>query len=148
MNITDHFTWAEATVTHQRDPRTGLALPNVPGDEAKAALVRTFAAMEEVQRVLGDRHVLIHSAFRSPAVNQAVGGAAKSQHMRGEAVDFSVRGMPVPEVFKALRASGLAYDQLIEEAGTWVHASFTAKPRGQALTMRVVDGRATYQVAA
>lgn len=146
--LTQHFTWSEATVTHQRDPKTGLLLPNDPTPEARAALVRTFTAMEEVRSILGGRAINIHSAYRSPEVNRAVGGAPSSQHMRGEAVDFSVSGMGVREVFGVLRASGLPFDQLIEEAGTWVHVSFTAKPRGQALTMRVVGGRATYQAAA
>ena len=144
--ISDHFTWEEATVTNQRDPATGLALPNKPGPEESANLVHTFQEMEKVRALLG-KPILVHSAYRSPEVNKAVGGAAHSQHMQGEAVDFSVPGLTIREVFKRLRPSTINYDQLIEEAGTWVHISFVhggRSARRQGLAMRVMNGKATY----
>jgi hypothetical protein len=138
-SISDHFTWAEATTTS-----TGL--PNEPDPAASAALAHTFSEMERVRAKLGGRAITVHSAYRSPAVNAAVGGVETSQHRRGEAVDFHVAGLSVPETVKLLAASDLPFDQLIEEAQTWVHISFTSRraPRRQALTMRIVDGRKQY----
>jgi hypothetical protein len=147
--ISDHFTWEEATVTHQRDPATGLALPNRPSPEASAQLVHTFQEMERV-RGLFHKPIIIHSAYRSPAVNAAVGGSGTSQHLWGEAVDFIIPGLTPREVFKHIRRSGVLYDQLIEEAGSWIHISFVhdgRTPRRQGLTMRIEEGRAKYVAA-
>ena len=143
--ISDHFSWAEATITLQRDPKTGLLLPNTPDPQASGALVHTFQQMERVRALLGDRAITVHSAYRSPLVNAAVGGAKTSQHMKGEAVDFHVRGLAFVAVATRIAASPLPYDQLIEE-GSWIHISFVSyrRPRRQALIMRVVNGRAAY----
>jgi len=147
--ISDHFTWDEATITLQRDPATGLTLPNQPDPDTATRLVHTFQQMEKVRALLG-KPIVVHSAYRSPAVNAAVGGAKQSQHMRGEAVDFHVADLTIRETFEQLRRSDLRFDQLIEEAATWVHVSFNyAGPqRHQALTMRIVDGRAHYEPVA
>ncbi len=40
-----------------------------------------------------DRAMVIVSAYRSPAHNKAVGGAKRSYHMLGMAVDVSMRGI-------------------------------------------------------
>lgn len=143
--ITEHFGWNEAVFTTQRDPRTGLLFDNTPGPEEGARLVHTFKRMEDVRTYFG-RPIIVHSAYRSPAVNAAVGGSATSQHMRGEAVDFHVLNIDVPNVFQALRTSSIPYDQLIEEAGTWVHISFVrGSPRRQALRMAIKNGKAAYE---
>lgn len=147
--ISDHFTWEEATVTHQRDPATGLVLPNQPDPEASAQLVHTFQEMERVRALL-DKPIRVQSAYRSPEVNRAVGGAEKSQHTLGEAVDFVVPGLTIREVFQRIRQSSIQYDQLIEEAGSWVHISFVhggRAARRQGLTMRIENGRARYVAA-
>ena len=150
MKISEHFTWDEATITTQRDPGTGLLVENDPGPLQRANLEHTFDRMERVRFVCGDRPVVVHSAYRSPLVNKLVGGSPSSQHMRGEAVDFHVMGLSVLEVFDRIKASPLDYDQVIEEARTWVHVSFVQdrKPRGQALRMRVVNGVAKYEPVA
>ena len=42
--------------------------------------------------------VIISSAYRTPAYNKKVGGAAYSQHLYGKAADFTVEGIPPKEV--------------------------------------------------
>ena len=81
--------------------------------------------------------VVINSAFRSKAVNDAVGSKDTSQHRLGTAADIRVPGMSPDAVVRAVRASGLAYDQLIREFDSWTHISIpnlvTAAPRKMAL---------------
>jgi hypothetical protein len=51
---------------------------------------RTFTAL---QRRWGSA-LPVSSAYRSPEENRAVGGAAKSRHMSGDALDIDLTGMP------------------------------------------------------
>lgn len=76
MQLTPNFTLEEMTVTS-----TGL--PNVANRTERAALL---ALAEHVLQPLRDalgKPVYITSAFRSAAVNRAVGGVAGSQHRKG-----------------------------------------------------------------
>ena len=73
---------------------------------------------------------VINSGYRSQELNAAVGGVPASQHTRGEAADntFKRNGVPVAiiEVLKAVKASGLDFDQMIAYP-TFVHLSYTTK---------------------
>ena len=66
---------------------------------------------------------MVNSAFRSKAVNDAVGSKDTSQHRLGCAADIRVPGMTPNDVVRAVMASGLAYDQVIREFDRWTHLS-------------------------
>lgn len=129
--MTPHFTLAELTVTDHR------TLDNTPDPIALANLQRLAEFLERVKEVLGGKPVMVNSAFRSKAVNDAVGSSDKSQHRLGCAADIRVPGMTPDAVVRAVMASGLAYDQLIREFDSWTHISIpnvpTAAPRKMAL---------------
>lgn len=138
MNLSPHFTLEEMTVS-QAAARKGL--DNTPSPDVLARMRNTAQGMEGVRVVLGGAPIIISSGYRSPAVNAAVGGAKNSQHMTGEAVDFTApRFGSVGEVFEAIKRSGVKFDQLIQEFGSWVHISFSDKPRGQTL---IIDRNGT-----
>ncbi len=42
--------------------------------------------------------IIIISGYRSPARNEIVGGAKKSQHMEAKAADIKIAGIPTEEV--------------------------------------------------
>ena len=128
--MTPHFTLAELTRTDHR------SLDNSPDPAALTNLHRLAAFLEQVRTALGDRVVVINSAYRSKAVNDAVGSSDRSQHRLGCAADIRVPGMAPDAVVRAVRASGLAYDQLIREFDSWTHISIPnlpAEPRKMAL---------------
>ena len=129
--MTPHFSLAELTRTDHR------TLDNTPDPAALANLARLAAFLEQVRTALGDRVVVINSAYRSAAVNAACGSRERSQHTLGCAADIRVPGMTPDAVVKAVMASGLAYDQLIREFDSWTHISIpnlaTAAPRKMAL---------------
>lgn len=136
--LTSHFSLEEFTLS-QTAARQGL--DNTPSPEVAANLLRTATGLEAVRVVLGGAPINISSGYRSPAVNAAVGGAKNSQHLTGQACDFTApRFGTVQQVFDAIKRSGIAYDQLIIEFGRWVHISFADKPRKQAL---VIDNQGT-----
>ena len=133
MNLSAHFALSEFT-TSQTAARRGI--DNTPAADVLAALKRTAQGLEAVRVRLGCAPVLISSGYRSPALNAAIGGSKNSQHMTGEAADFTAPRFGTPaEIAAALVDSGVAYDQLILEFGRWVHISFSGSPRHQALTI-------------
>lgn len=88
-----HFTWAEAT-------KNGARIPD--DDDIVEGIIRVAKVMEEVRSKLGDRTIRINSWYRDPASNRRAGGASKSRHMVGDAVDFVVDGIPPHEVYRQL----------------------------------------------
>ena len=129
--MTPHFTLAELTVTDHR------TLDNTPDADALANLQRLAEFLERVREVLGGKPVMVNSAYRSKAVNDAVGSKDTSQHRLGCAADIRVPGMTPDAVVRAVMTSGLAYDQLIREFDSWTHISVpnlaTTHPRHMAL---------------
>lgn len=123
--MTPHFTLAELTHTDHR------SLNNTPNPGELANLQRLAEFLEVVKTTLGGKPVMINSAFRSKAVNDAVGSKDTSQHRLGLAADFRVPGMIPDAVVRALLA--LPYDQIIREYDAWTHISISDKPRRQAL---------------
>lgn len=138
MNLSDHFTLEELTHTDHR------TLDNTPNASEIANLTRLAAFLEEVKTAVGGKPVMVNSAFRSKAVNDAVGSKDTSQHRLGCAADIRVPGMTPDQVVKTIIASGLPYDQVIREFDRWTHVSIPntkeMTPRRQAL---IIDGAGT-----
>jgi len=142
MNLSPHFTLAELTVTDHR------TLDNSPKQEEISNLQRLAQFLEQVKTALGGKPVMVNSAFRSKAVNDAVGSKDTSQHRLGCAADIRVPGMTPDAVVRALIAAQLPYDQIIREFDAWTHISIPntdgSPPRKQAL---IIDRQGTRQFA-
>ncbi len=133
IRLSKHFTFAELTCTSSSKPN----LPN------RVEIGRLRTVCEKILEPVRENFkspVIIHSGFRSLAVNSAVGGSKTSQHLRGEAVDFHVQGFTVVAVAVWIR-DNLDYDQLILEhfmpgiqTSGWVHCSYAQRNRGESLT--------------
>ena len=138
MNLTEHFTLEELTHTDHR------ALDNTPNDAELENLKRLAEFLEELKTLLGGKPIMVNSAFRSKAVNDAVGSKDTSQHRIGCAADIRVPSMTPDQVVKAVIESGLGYDQVIREFDRWTHISIPNEParapRKQAL---IIDKQGT-----
>ena len=130
-NLSVHFTLEELTHTDHRE------FDNTPNASETANLIRLAGLLEDVKLTLNSKPVMINSAFRSKAVNDAVGSKDSSQHRIGCAADIRVPQMTPDEVVRAIIAADLPYDQIIREFDRWTHISVTntpdGKPRKQAL---------------
>jgi len=141
MNLSPNFTLEELTHTDHRE------FDNTPDADELVNLYRLADFLEQVKVVLGGKPIMVNSAFRSKAVNDAVGSSDKSQHRHGCACDFRVPGMTPDEVVSAIIAAELPYDQVIREFDRWTHVSIpnteNADPRSMAL---IIDksGTRTY----
>ena len=152
MNLSPHFTLGELTAS-ETAARNGW--DNTPNADELANLKRLAEFLEQVREVLGNKPIMVNSAFRSKLVNDAVGSRDSSQHRIGCAADIRVPGMTPDDVVKAVIASGIGYDQVIREfynpetkSGGWTHISVPNKPedkpRQQAL---IIDKMGTRQYA-
>jgi len=138
MLLTPHFTLEELTHTDHRE------LDNTPNSSEINNLKRLAEMLEEVKTLLDGKPIMVNSAFRSKAVNDAVGSKDTSQHRVGCAADIRVPGLTPDQVVKAIIGSPIAYDQIIREFDSWTHISVpnapSGTPRKQAL---IIDKQGT-----
>lgn len=130
MQITEHFTVEEFERSSTAD-RLGIA------NRVPAALLPNLKTLCEVVleplRAFAGKPIVISSGYRCPALNQAVGGASQSQHLRGEAADLHLPSTAEGRTWFSWLIDNTTFDQLIWEhdgRGThWIHVSCKADPR-------------------
>jgi len=142
--ISEHFSWEE--VKHS-DLAARFGIDNSPPESVIPAIRATASSLERV-RTLFSKPILVSSWYRCLDLNTRLGSKPSSQHLKGEAVDFTcpLVGNPLslckqiilwPELIK--------FDQLILEFG-WVHISFSSDPnvknRRQVLSLLETGGYA------
>lgn len=148
MNLSANFTLKELT---RSDTADRLDIDNTPNDEQIESLRLLCENILQPVRDHFGKPVKINSGFRCPALNQATGGSATSDHCKGQACDFEIDGVSNPELAQWI-ADNLKYTQLILEFYTqgqpnsgWVHASFNPDNlKCQELTAVKVAGKTTY----
>lgn len=107
-DLSPHFDRSEF-----RDRRTG-ELVGPPGS--------LVDALEHLRRTCGDKPLRIISAYRSPKTNAAVGGATRSRHLVGDAVDIP-RGYATVEEAEHCGFTGIG-----EYSGWAVHVDLRPSP--------------------
>lgn len=135
MKLSPHFTLEEFTYS-QTAARLGI--DNLPTPEIIEQLKLTAKLCEDIRALTG-HPIFVSSGYRCPALNKAVGGASKSQHMLGEAADIRCPAFGSPRDLALLiekHKLALKIDQVILEFGQWVHVSQAKRPRFMALTIR------------
>ena len=149
MKLSKNFTLKEFTKSMTA---TRLGIDNTPSDEHLESAKLLF---EKVVQPVRERFGItrISSGYRGPELNKAIGGSSKSQHCKGQAVDFECDGADNLEVAKWIR-DFLDYDQLISEfyeegdpTSGWIHVSYIGEGnRKSTLTAQRVDGKVQYSV--
>lgn len=128
MRLSKNFTLAEFTKSQTAER---LGIDNDPkGDHLVAAEELFENVVQPVRDEFGV--TTINSGYRSPALNEAVGGSSRSQHCKGEAADIECPGTANYDLAVWI-AENLDFDQVILEfpkkdvpdAG-WVHVSYKA----------------------
>lgn len=149
MQLSPHFT-LEEMVRSGSHPE----IPNQPSAEIiKALTVLCQNYLEFARNAFGP--LLVHSGYRSPALNKAVGGIWTSAHCYGAAADITAvdPAVDVTTLAKWFRdKSGLPFDQVIDESAgnaRWCHIGMAYPlhmvPRYQSLVYRA-NGRPPYTV--
>ena len=79
---------------------------------SSSAHLANVACLWDVLNYLRDKlgqPIVINSAFRTPAVNKAVGGSKRSLHMQGRAADIRTKPMYLGELWKLVEQYDAQY---------------------------------------
>ncbi len=123
---------------------------NIPNKPTKQHLQNLIILAENVFQPIREhfgRPIYISSGYRSKELNKLIGGASRSQHSKGEAIDIDNdhrNSVSNREIFDYIK-DNLEFDQLIFEAGTkedpaWVHVSFR-KGMNRNKVLRMKNGK-------
>jgi hypothetical protein len=148
MNLTKNFTLSEMT---KSDTALRLGLENEPDEQQLAALKLLAEKVLQPVRDHFGKGVKVNSALRTLPVNRAIGSGDNSDHVRGQAADIEIPGVPNAELAEWIR-DNLEFRQLILEFYTpgvpdsgWVHVSYVAEDnKKQVLTATKKDGKTVY----
>ena len=151
MKISDHITYAEA-IHSNTAKRKGI--DNTP-NEVQVLSMKLLAdkIFEPLRKWVGGP-IKVNSFFRSIALNESIGGAASSQHCKGQAIDIDdvYGGKSNAEMYKWIQEN-LNYDQMIWEFGTdtqpnWIHVSYVSEEenRNKCLKAYKEHGKTKYKV--
>ena len=149
-NISKNITYAEA-IHSSTAKREGI--DNTPNQKELECMKLLAEKVFEPLREWVGGPIKVNSFFRSVALNEAIGGAASSQHCKGQAADIEVPGTPNAELAEWI-VDNLDFDQVILEFYTpgipdsgWVHVSYKAdgENRKSILTAMKEDGKTVYK---
>ena len=150
MNLSENFTLQELIYS---DTAVRMGIDNKPNDETVENLKILCENILEPIRSHFKAPVVVSSGYRSEAVCLAIGSSSKSQHIKGQAVDFEIFGIPNKDVTDWV-VQNLDYDQCIlefwndkEPNSGWVHCSYSKdNNRKQYLNAQKLNGRVVYTV--
>ena len=152
MKLSKNFSLKEVTAS---GTATRLGIDNSPSEEHLVNLTNVVVTIAQPLREAFGKPVRINSGYRGPALNKAVGGASKSQHCNGEALDLEIDGVANKAVADWIDEH-CEYDQLIlefynpaegENSG-WVHVSFKADGNNRkSKLIAFKDGKSTRYVS-
>ena len=121
-NISKHISFKEATHSNTAVARK---IKNVPDADTIVRMKLVAEKCFEPVRVWYGKPIKINSFFRSPKLNSAVGGAFKSQHVKGEAIDLTAGSVDENKKLYEWICDNLEFDQAIWEfGGKWIHISY------------------------
>ena len=99
MKLTEHFSLEEMTKTSVNMTAEMEAMQHRPSEAVVANLTRLCRWLERLRMEWnlrygeGDDPIVVNRAYRSAAVNRAVGGVPTSNHLTGCAADIRVAGI-------------------------------------------------------
>ena len=146
--MTKNFSLAELT---KSETALRLGIENQPDDEQLNNLLLLCANVLQPIRDHYGKGVKVNSALRTIPVNRAVGSSDSSHHVKGQAADIEIPGVPNADLAEYIR-DNLPFTQVILEFYTrgvpdsgWVHVSYDPQNlKKQALTAVKENGKTVY----
>lgn len=137
--LSPHFWLSELTVTSH-------PIDNTPTEDHLENLTRLANALEFIREDLGNKPIIVTSAYRSARLNAVIPGASTtSEHMVGRAVDFVCPSFGNPlAVCERLAVGRMGFNQLIHEWRAWTHFSIPALGQAARMQLCTMDERGWY----
>jgi len=130
MKISHNVSYAEAIHSNTAKRR---GIDNTPNPAQVENMKITAEKIFQPLREWVSGPIKINSFFRSPELNEKIGGSKTSQHCKGQAIDIDdVYGHKTnAEMYNWIKEN-LNFDQMIWEFGTdmnpnWVHISYVSE---------------------
>ena len=119
-------------------------IDNTPGEEEKAHLEELIKFMDDIRRAWGSA-IIVTSGYRCPELNEAVGGAKKSAHQTGYAVDCVPANNKKKEFFEFCKEylKNREFDELLLERNSrgsiWCHIALKSIDGKQRKKIKVLE---------
>ena len=143
--MTPHFTLPELTLSQEA---TRKGMKNIPSARHIINLGKLCNEILEPLRESVAAPISVSSGFRTPEVNEAVGGSRTSDHCDGRAADITIQGLTPLQVAERIVKLDLPFKQVINEFDQWCHVSIPLigeSPKRERLTARKdVQGKTFY----
>ena len=144
MRLSENFTLRELTKSQTAERKR---IDNTPGEEEIKNLRALCRNILQPVRNNYKAPITPSSGYRSYALNEAIGSSPRSQHIKGQAVDFEVPWIGNRLVACWVR-DNLLFDQLIldfykesDPNSGWVHVSYVDSPAKNRKKAQMFDGR-------
>lgn len=140
--ISKHISEKEATksITALR-----LGIDNTPNSTHRNNMVLLAEKVFEPLREWVGGAIKINSFYRSPELNEAIGGSKTSQHCKGQAIDIDdIYGHKTNrEMFEWIKENLNSFDQMIYEFGNeenpdWLHISYVSEEKNRNRILKAV----------
>ena len=139
MNISEHITLKEAT---RSSTAKRLGIDNSPNDYQLGNMEAVANNVFEPLREWVGGPIRINSFLRAEALNKAIGGSKRSQHMEGRAIDIDdTHGHSTNKEMYDYIVANINFDQIIWEFGDdenpdWIHVSYVSETGNRKLKLR------------
>ncbi len=149
--ISKHISYNEA-IRSSTATRKGIV--NIPDEYELSNMVITAEKVFEPLREWVGGPIKVTSFFRCEELNKAIGGAKRSQHMEGRAMDLddTFGHKTNAEMYHYIKEN-ISFDQLIWEFGTdenpdWIHVSYVSDDQNRQKVLRAVkeNGKTIYKI--
>lgn len=93
-----HLSWKEMACND------GTPYPRIYINDGR--VFKLAQAFEDIRSLCGDKPIKVFSAYRTPEWNRKVGGAPRSQHVQGRALDLKPpEGLTVKQFYDLIKAN-------------------------------------------
>lgn len=121
-------------------------IDNTPGEEEKAHLEELIEFMDGIRSAWGSA-IIVTSGYRCPELNEAIGGAKKSAHQTGYAIDCVPANNKKKEFFEFCKEylKNREFDELLLERNSrgsiWCHIALKSIDGKQRKKVKVIEAK-------
>ena len=146
MNLSKYITESEFVLSQTA---VRLGIDNTMNDQQRADAVDLCTHFIDAVQDYYKKPVSVTSGYRCEKLNEYIGGSRTSNHCLGNAMDFTVKDIPLKSLFNDIASGKIKFikpfDELIFEFDSWVHLARRDFPRKKILRAYKIGGSTVYK---